>query len=127
MPDFLFASKDDVTNDARNNLIFEYTRLIRETRPLFILMENVPGLANGRGKQIFAQALAELEPSYHVLYDVLNCADYGVPKHEKDLFFTEYVMMFINYLYRINQILKLVCHQRLIQMIHSKTLIFYHG
>ena len=60
MPDFLRFKKDDVTNDARNNLIFEYTRLIRETRPLFILMENVPGLVNGRGKQIFAKALAEL-------------------------------------------------------------------
>ena len=82
---FSSLQKDDVTNDARNNLIFEYTRLIRETRPLFILMENVPGLANGRGKRIFAQALAELEPSYHVLYDVLNCADYGVPQTRKRL------------------------------------------
>ena len=82
---FSSLQKDDVTNDARNNLIFEYTRLIRETRPLFILMENVPGLANGRVKQIFAQALAELEPSYHVLYDVLNCADYGVPQTRKRL------------------------------------------
>lgn len=82
---FSSLQKDDVTNDARNNLIFEYTRLIRETQPLFILMENVPGLANGRGRQIFAQALAEIKTSYQVIYDVLNCADYGVPQTRKRL------------------------------------------
>ena len=82
---FSSLQKDDVTNDERNNLIFEYTRLIHEIHPLFILMENVPGLANGRGKQIFTQALAELEPSYQVTYDVLNCADYGVPQTRRRL------------------------------------------
>ena len=35
---FSSLQKDDVTNDARNNLIFEYTRLIRETRPLLSLI-----------------------------------------------------------------------------------------
>lgn len=82
---FSSLQKDDVTNDARNSLIFEYTRLTLETRPLFILMENVPGLVNGRGRYIFTQALTELETSYHVTYDVLNCADYGVPQTRKRL------------------------------------------
>ncbi len=82
---FSSLQKDDVSNDARNNLIFEYTRLIHETEPLFILMENVPGLPNGRGKKIFKKATTELQKLYHIKYDILNCADYGVPQTRKRL------------------------------------------
>lgn len=82
---FSSLQKDDVTNDERNNLIFEYTRLISEIKPLFILMENVPGLKNGRGKNIFSQAVAQLEQAYEITYDVLNCADFGVPQTRKRL------------------------------------------
>lgn len=82
---FSSLQKDDVSNDARNNLIFEYTRLIREIQPLFILMENVPGLPNGRGKKFFQEAINELNELYHIAYGVLNCADYGVPQTRKRL------------------------------------------
>ena len=82
---FSSLQKDDVSNDTRNNLIFEYTRLIREIQPLFILMENVPGLPNGRGKRFFQQATTELRQLYHIEYAVLNCADYGVPQTRKRL------------------------------------------
>lgn len=82
---FSSLQKDDVTNDDRNNLIFEYTRLISEIRPIFILMENVPGLPNGRGKSIFSKALGQLRQEYEVQYGVLNCADYGVPQTRKRL------------------------------------------
>ena len=82
---FSSLQKDDVSKDARNNLIFEYIRLIQETEPLFILMENVPGLPNGRGKKIFKQAITEMKESYHITYNVLNCADYGVPQTRKRL------------------------------------------
>ena len=82
---FSSLQKDDVTNDDRNNLIFEYTRLISEIKPLFILMENVPGLKNGRGKKIFSDAVEQLEQEYEVNFDVLNCADFGVPQTRKRL------------------------------------------
>lgn len=82
---FSSLQKDDVENDDRNNLIFEYTRLISEIKPVFILMENVPGLPNGRGKNIFSKAVKQLEQEYKVKYDVLNCADYGVPQTRKRL------------------------------------------
>lgn len=82
---FSSLQKDDVSDDARNNLIFEYIRLIHEIQPLFILMENVPGLPNGRGKKIFQQATTELAQFYHIEYAVLNCADYGVPQTRKRL------------------------------------------
>ena len=82
---FSSLQKDDVTNDDRNNLIFEYTRLISEIKPLFILMENVPGLKNGRGNSIFSRAVTQLEQEYEVKFDVLNCADFGVPQTRKRL------------------------------------------
>lgn len=82
---FSSLQRDDVTNDDRNNLIFEYTRLILEIKPLFILMENVPGLKNGRGRHIFEEACSRLYDNYEIVSDVLNCADYGVPQSRKRL------------------------------------------
>lgn len=82
---FSSLQKDDVSNDDRNNLIFEYTRLILEIRPLFILMENVPGLKNGRGRHIFEEACNRLHDNYEIVSKVLNCADYGVPQSRKRL------------------------------------------
>lgn len=82
---FSSLQKDDVTNDDRNDLIFEYTRLISEIKPLFILMENVPGLKNGRGKTIFSRAVKQLEQEYAIISAVINCADFGVPQTRKRL------------------------------------------
>ena len=82
---FSSLQKDDVANDERNNLIFEYTRLIHEIQPMFILMENVPGLPYGRGKNIFQKATTKLMQCYKINYDILNCADYGVPQTRKRL------------------------------------------
>lgn len=90
-------------------------------------MENVPGLANGRGKQIFTQALAELEPSYQVTYDVLNCADYGVPQTRRRLVLHGIRNDIYQLLIQINQILQLACHQKLIQITLKKSWTFTMG
>jgi DNA (cytosine-5)-methyltransferase 1 len=72
-------------NDAKNRLVFEYVRLIRELQPNFILMENVPGMAHSVGKKIFQRVIRELSNDYHIDEDTLNAADYGVPQHRKRL------------------------------------------
>lgn len=82
---FSSLQKDNVENDERNNLIFEYVRLVEEIQPLFIQLENVPGLKNGRGRNIFHQATTELSQEYELAFDVLNCADYGIPQTRKRL------------------------------------------
>ena len=82
---FSSLQKGNVENDYRNNLIFDYVRMAMELRPLFILMENVPGLKNGRGKAIFERATNELAENYILTNDVLNCADYGIPQTRKRL------------------------------------------
>lgn len=53
--------------------------------PSFILMENVPGMSTGVGKEIFKNVVKELEENYHVEYATLNAADFGVPQIRKRL------------------------------------------
>ncbi len=71
--------------DKKNELVYEYLRIINELEPTFILMENVPGMSTGVGKDIFKDVVDELEKNYYVEYDTLNAADYGVPQIRKRL------------------------------------------
>jgi len=72
-------------SDSKNQLVFDYIRLINEMEPSFILMENVPGMSTGIGKEIFSRVVSLLKEKYFVQYDVLNAADYGVPQIRKRL------------------------------------------
>ena len=72
-------------NDEKNELVYEYIRIINELEPSFILMEPVPGMSNGVGKEIFKNVVKELEENYHVEYATLNAADFGVPQIRKRL------------------------------------------
>lgn len=72
-------------NDEKNELVYEYIRIINELEPSFILMENVPGMSTGVGKEIFKNVVKELEKNYHVEYATLNAADFGVPQIRKRL------------------------------------------
>lgn len=72
-------------NDEKNELVYEYIRIINELEPSFILMENVPGMSTGGGKEIFKNVVKELEENYHVEYATLNAADFGVPQIRKRL------------------------------------------
>ena len=71
--------------DIRNQLVFQYVRLILETRPWFIIMENVPGMSRGIGKAIFAEVRIILSDYYILNDDILDSANYGVPQHRKRL------------------------------------------
>lgn len=72
-------------NDLRNELIFEFVRLVKEIRPKAIMMENVPGLVK-KGKPLFDAAMAELESlGYKLNSKVLEVADYGVPQRRSRL------------------------------------------
>ncbi len=82
---FSSLQKTDVNNDERNNLIYEYVRLVLDLRPLFIQLENVPGLKRGRGKAIFKDALSQLSEFYETTSAILNCADFGIPQSRKRL------------------------------------------
>ncbi|WP_154675485.1 DNA cytosine methyltransferase [Parafrankia elaeagni] len=68
----------------RNDLIYEYLRMVRELRPRHLAFENVPGLVTGRWSsyfEVFRKMLADLE--YKAVSHVVDAADYGVPQRRK--------------------------------------------
>lgn len=72
-------------DDEKNRLVYEYIRIVYELEPTFILMENVPGMSGGVGKEIFKNVVKSFKRLYHVEYDTLNAADFGVPQTRKRL------------------------------------------
>jgi DNA (cytosine-5)-methyltransferase 1 len=70
-------------HDARNDLVFEFFRMVRGLRPKTIMLENVPGLANDNRFSTLVQELRLL--GYHVKHKTLDAADYGVPQRRRRL------------------------------------------
>lgn len=50
---FSNINRTNKTRDQRKNLLMQFGRLVRQTLPDFVFIENVPGLKSGRGKRIF--------------------------------------------------------------------------
>lgn len=73
-------------DDPRNSLYREFVHILTETTPSAFVMENVPGLAQmGILEQV--EADLELDGAYHVLPQLLDAADFGVPQTRKRLVF----------------------------------------
>jgi DNA (cytosine-5)-methyltransferase 1 len=71
------------SEDKRWWLLRQFSRLVLETTPELITMENVPRL---RTESVFQEFLGTLEgPPYHVAHEVVNCEDYGIPQHRQRL------------------------------------------
>lgn len=65
------------------NLLNEFIRLVSETKPDIISMENVPNLSN---KQIFMDFVSKLKQlKYNVSYKNVYCPDYGIPQKRRRL------------------------------------------
>ena len=77
-----YNQKADST-DNRWWLLLQFSRLIRETKPELVTMENVPGLMD---QDVFKEFVDDLEKrKYHVDYKVVNCAEYGLPQQRNRL------------------------------------------
>ena len=75
-------------NDERNNLFYSMFKLAEKIDPEFIVLENVPGIANLYGGRARAAILSEFERLGYVSYEKLFYApDYGVPQIRKRMFF----------------------------------------
>jgi len=71
------------SNDDRWWLLLQFSRLIRETKPELVTMENVPGLLE---QDVFQTFLDDLEAQgYFTEYKVVNCAEYGLPQQRNRL------------------------------------------
>jgi DNA (cytosine-5)-methyltransferase 1 len=70
-------------SDRRWWLLQQFSRLVDEILPDLVTMENVPGLME---QNVFDEFAANLKKNgYSVSYQVVNCADYGVPQHRNRL------------------------------------------
>jgi DNA (cytosine-5)-methyltransferase 1 len=73
--------------DPRGNLYLRYLAYIRATRPLAILMENVPDVLNYGGHNISQEVCEVLEAEgYSCKYTLLNSAYYGIPQMRERMF-----------------------------------------
>lgn len=77
----------DKDRKKKNELLFQFLRLVRELRPKAIMLENVPGLFNDSRLDRFLKDLGRI--GYHNRREdvvrVLNVADYGVPQRRRRL------------------------------------------
>jgi DNA (cytosine-5)-methyltransferase 1 len=69
--------------DDRNSLVEEYFRMVKELKPLTIMMENVPGLKDYYLFKDIVRRLHDL--GYNPKVEVVNVKDYGVPQNRKRL------------------------------------------
>lgn len=70
-------------NDSRWGLLPEFSRLVRETSPDVVSIENVPHLQRSNLFKTFLEQLKKL--GYRGSYEVVDCRLYGVPQHRKRL------------------------------------------
>jgi DNA (cytosine-5)-methyltransferase 1 len=73
-----------VLTDPRNGLVLEFLRLVRELRPLAVLMENVPLIMtafDGVVSEEINEAFREV--GYQTIAAVVAASDYGVPQYRK--------------------------------------------
>jgi len=78
---FSNINKKTLEGDGRKFLLLEFGRIVEETKPDFIFIENVPGLATGKGKIIFEEFKKKLEKmKYYFDYGVVDAKNYGVPQ-----------------------------------------------
>ena len=67
--------------DKRNDLIYEFQRLVLDLRPKHVMLENVPRLIKDQRFRNFTQSLEDA--GYTLKADVLNVAHYGVPQRRR--------------------------------------------
>ena len=79
---FSYGGRQDV-NDARNSLIFDFARIVRDIEPKYFVMENVKGLMSDRSLPLLNSFVRRMKRSGYSIVEpirVLNAADYGVPQ-----------------------------------------------
>lgn len=73
--------------DARGNLYLRYLHYVSRTKPLALLMENVPDIMNYGGHNV-AEEIAEAlnDMGYSTRYTLANASRYGVPQMRDRIF-----------------------------------------
>lgn len=85
--DISLAGKGEGLGGSRSGLWRQFARIIRELRPKYVLVENVPALL-GRGMGIVLGDLAEA--GYDAEWEVLSACAFGAPHTRERLFILAY-------------------------------------
>ena len=81
-----YSFKVKKKDENKVNLLYSFSRLIREVKPAIISMENVPQLMDFNNSSIFQDFCKELEEmGYNSSYSIVFCPDYGIPQRRKRL------------------------------------------
>lgn len=85
--DLSVAGKRAGFGGERSSLWFEFHRIVRELRPRWVLIENVPGLLSSNGGADFAVVLNGLdELGFDAAWAVLDARHFGVPQRRRRVF-----------------------------------------
>ncbi len=77
--------------DERGKLFFKYIGALKEKRPKFFLIENVPGIISKAHLNEFNKILIKLSClGYNLTFKCINAADYGVPQIRRRVFIVGY-------------------------------------
>ena len=82
-------SKNQMSKDYRNHLIFRVIEIVKDIKPKYILIENVPRFLslelnyNGKKTKVLEILNCEFKNKYLVESKILNTKDYGVPQNRK--------------------------------------------
>ncbi len=67
--------------DERGLLFFEMVKILKARKPRMFIAENVKGLLSANKGKAFPMIISEFEKvGYHVVFQLLNAFDYGVPQ-----------------------------------------------
>ena len=81
-----FSVYNQKNTDPRWRLLDEFVRIICETKPSIVSMENVPRLVRFRDGEVFDNFVANLEKlDYHVHWQFAFAPNYGVPQRRSRL------------------------------------------
>ena len=81
-----FSMYNQKNKDSQWRLLQEFSRLVEETVPDVVTMENVPMLLKYKGGKVFNEFKTALEGcGYDVWHDVIFCPEYGVPQRRSRL------------------------------------------
>ncbi len=82
-----YTFKDPEKKDNEKwKLLYEFQRLILETKPHIISMENVSQLINFKKAPVFNDFIDTLEKEgYFTHFEIVNCPEYGIPQNRKRL------------------------------------------
>lgn len=90
--DVSVAGRREGLAGARSGLWFEFHRVLKETTPEWVVIENVPGLLSSNGGRDFATVLQGLvECGYRVCWRILDSQYFGVPQRRRRVFIVGHI------------------------------------